>query len=847
MNRTSHSPPRPDLPIDPLLPEITAALARRQNLIVRASPGSGKTTRIPPALLKLPGLPADKEILVLVPRRLAARMAALRVAAEMGEKVGGTVGYQFRFESVSSTHTRLKFLTEGMLLRHLIAQPTLPRAGIVILDEFHERHIHTDVALAMLRRLKLSLRPDLKLVVMSATLDAGPLARFLGDAPVIELDTPLHPVKIVYRPCADPKHIEPDVADAVGWALHSRGTASSQAGGIAALGGNEGPDHVLVFLPGMAQILRCTARLESSFGQIARILPLHGDLPREVQDQIFTPSDRPKIILATNIAESSLTIAGVKTVIDSGLHRQASHSFWNGVPVLKTRKVSRASAIQRAGRAGRTGPGTCVRLYSRADFDGRAEFERPEIQRADLSQVLVEILAAGVDDLRKFSWLEAPPAGAVEAATELLCQLGAVKITGAVPKLTPLGKKMAGLPLHPRLARLLIEAEGRGCLASAARLGALISEDALDELDALENLSPRCLSDAVRRLEAMLLKNFDAAGSVSQSKSSSEALAQAILTGFPDRVAQKRGSGKDVDLVFCGGSSATVANAPCLLEHEFFVVLAVKETQKHGQSRGRTVVKSLVPIQPEWLLDQSSALLVETAETAWDEQKCRVVRLSRLAYGQLILSETHEEPQDDEQTLKIFLKAALGMAIEDVQRWQISDVLRALSAHVPVEGLETELARIALYAEHFPSAQETKGSPVGFVVRALRGLRSLAELKDTDLAGHLCDQLSPVDRARLERLLPLSLTLPSGRRARIHYLPDKPPWVESRLQDFFGMTTAPSLMNGKIPLTLHLLAPNGRAVQVTSDLKGFWQKTYPELRGQLMRRYPRHKWPEKPG
>jgi ATP-dependent helicase HrpB len=823
------------LPIDTLLPHILDTLRGTPNLIVCASPGSGKTTRIPPALLTLPGLPAEKEILVLVPRRLAAKMASRRVAEEMGEEVGQTVGYQFRFERVAGPRTRLKFLTEGMLFRHLIAAPLLPHAGIVILDEFHERHIHADVALAALRRLQLGPRPELKILIMSATLETRTLAAYLDGAPVLELATPTYPVTIHYRPAADKNRLEAAVTAAVKTAWNqASGTVQPAAG------------HVLVFLPGMVQIRRCAEALQAAWSDRALVLPLHGDLPRAAQDLIFAPSDRPKVILATNIAESSLTIAGVGTVIDSGLYRQASHSHWNGIPQLKTRPISRAAAIQRAGRAGRTGPGTCVRLYSQADLDGRPEFERPEIQRADLSQVLLEILAAGVKDVRTFPWLEPPPAGAVDAALELLTLLGAIRRENAHHEITVLGRRMAGLPLHPRLSRLLIAAEAGGVLTQGARLAAWISEGELKSLDASEDLRSHPLSEGARRLEEQLLRNLGAAPDPGAMASGDflPALADAVLTGFPDRVAQKRGGGHEIELVFALGASARVENAPCLLQHEMFVVLEVRESSRQGESAGRTAVRSLVPIATEALL--AGPLLRETDETVWDRQRLRVVRRSRLSYGRLTLSETQNPPNDPGKATQVFLQEALGLRTDGPRPLETAAILSALSHHVSIEGLETELARLALFLQHDGNGAEDGRSAVELLLQSLRGIFSLADLQNADLAGQVRDALPPAIRTRLEQALPTMLTLPSGRKAWIHYAANQPPWVESRLQDFFGMREAPVLMRGKIRLTLHLLAPNGRAVQVTNDLTGFWQKTYPELRPQLIRRYPKHKWPERP-
>ncbi len=394
---------RLSLPIDPHLPLIAKKLQESGCLVLKASPGSGKTTRVAPFLLN--SLPPGKEILVLEPRRLAAKLAARRVAEERREKVGGVIGYQFRFENVSSKETRLRFLTEGMLMRRLIRDRTLDGVAIVILDEFHERHLHGDVALSYLRSLQASGRPDLKLVVMSATLDTEALLRYLGNCPLVEVEGRPFDVATHYRP-SENKFLEISVRDAVKTAFQ------------------EWPEgDCLVFLPGMADIRRA----ESALSDLARInhwdlFPLHGELSKGEQDRALLPGRNRKIILATNVAETSLTIEGIRIVIDSGLHRQASYSWWSGVPSLRTRPISRASSIQRAGRAGRTASGTCYRLYSRADFDGRAPFETPEIQRADLCQTLLELKELGVQSLTQFPWFDPPPAGAMESAEATLPQ-----------------------------------------------------------------------------------------------------------------------------------------------------------------------------------------------------------------------------------------------------------------------------------------------------------------------------------------------------------------------------------------------------------------------------------------
>ncbi|HEX5037138.1 MAG TPA: ATP-dependent helicase HrpB [bacterium] len=810
------------LPIDALIPEIKSALRRASALILQATPGSGKTTRVPPALLSEPW--ADgKEIWVLVPRRLAAKMAAMRVAEEAGEKVGGTVGYHFRFERVAGPKTRLKFLTEGMFLRLALGDPKLPGVAAVVLDEFHERHLQTDVALGYLQWLRASGRPDLKAIVMSATLPAEALARFL-EAPVLSLETRLHPVSVSYLPPAPNQRLEAQVRSAVETSLaESRG-------------------DLLVFLPGVGDIVRSEEMLKAALRDRAKVLPLYADLSGEAQAEVFLPASRPKVILATNVAETSLTIDGVTTVIDSGLHRRASFSWWSGLARLVTRPISKASAIQRAGRAGRTSPGHCLRLYAQSDFDGRPDYEVPEIRRSDLAETALQVMGLGISDVRNFPWFEPPSPEATEAAGLLLKRLGAVK----GETLTDEGRRMMDFPLHPRFGRAVLEAVFRGVVDDVATLAAWVAEGETDALDVLD-LRARKRPAGVERLRRQILS----AAKTPEGKSnrSDEDAARCLLAGFPDRVAKKRdgGKGRDTELVFATEGSAVVARETVIDRNEVFAVLDVQERGRQGEGKLKVHVHTLCPVRADWLLDLNNDLLREEETLVWDKDLKKVYEVSRLAYGELILSEDKGEPRDAEKAAALLFSEAFGLRLSDGDL-PVPDLLKALERHVDPEPVESLLTRLRIFSEYQKeraAAYPETASPVSFLLHSLKGLTSLKDLKPGAFHERMEAALPPALSGEIDRALPTHIAL-KDRRVKVHYRWDQKPWIASRLQDFFGMREGPSLMGGRLPLTLHLLAPNQRPVQVTQDLASFWKNAYPPIRKELSRKYPRHKWPEDP-
>ena len=761
----------PSLPIDELLPQIVATLQKSRDVVIEAAPGAGKTTRVPPALLELGG-----EVLVLEPRRIAARMAARRVAEEMGERLGDTVGYQVRFEEVAGPRTRLRFLTEGVFTRRLLSNPVLRGAGTVILDEFHERHLDTDLALALLRRLQAGARRDLRLVVMSATLDAAAIAEFLG-CPVIRSEGRLFDLAVTHTPYSAAP-LEQQVAGAF---EHLCGTGD-----------------ILAFLPGAAEIRRAAAACEPIARRAGYIItPLHGDLSPAEQDRAVTPADRPKLILSTNIAESSITIEGVRSVIDSGVARIPSDSPWTGIPSLKVERVSQASARQRAGRAGRTGPGQVIRLYTAEDFHRRPDHDTPEILRRELSQLCLQLAAMGIHEPRDLQWLDAPPDAAIDAAESLLCLLKARGTQAA---------ELARLPVHPRLARMLT-AEPHTCgvaalLSSGQQLRATDLHLALEE-----EWTP-----ATRRIFDQLRRIVRPQGPAPTH----DALARAVLQGFPDRVARRGSTGQ---VLLSSGGSATIASTP----GEFFVAMDLEDRS----DRPLPLIRLACEIQPDWLLDLFPDRVVARSTVEWNRPAQRVEAVNALEYDKLVIDQNTGGVPDAGDAARLLAEKAVEAGIE---RFVDADDLKEL------------LARVEFAASYSSITPITEADIRNTLTELCYGLRSFEQLKGA--AGSLIAELERrLDTQLLHQIAPARLRLPNGRQTRVHYEPGKPPWIASRLQDFFGLTETPRIGGGKVPVVVQLLAPSNRPVQTTTDLAGFWQRLYPQLRKELSRRYPKHQWP----
>lgn len=771
---------KPALPVDAVLPEILNSLKLHPNVVIEAPPGAGKTTRVPPALLGS----VNGEVLVLEPRRIAARMSARRVAWELGEKVGETVGYQVRFEEVVGPKTRLRFVTEGVLVRRLISDPSLKGIAAVVLDEFHERHLESDLALALLKHLQRT-RPGLHIVVMSATLDTGPVARYLGGCPIVRSEGTMFELSIKHLPySSDP--LEMQVKHALELLVDARRYG-----------------NILVFLPGAAEIRRVMRTCEATARQAGLVIfPLHGSLPPREQDIAVSPASKPKLVLATNVAESSITIDGVTAVIDSGLARFASHSPWSGLPTLSVGRISKASATQRAGRAGRTAPGQVLRLYTKEDYAHRPGQDAPEIERSDLSQLCLYLRAMQIA-VTDMEWLDPPPAAAIQGAGSLLDRLGAAGNAA---------KRLARYPLPPRLARILVEALERGvgedgCVAAAV-LGSGLETERNDVLAAMDLEKGPRLQQHIEQLRRI------ARPPSKQKGHDDEALLISLLTGFPDRVARQR-TGKQV-LLSMGGSAEVAGEAP---RYEFMVAIDAEDRQE----KPLPIIRMMARIEPEWLIDLFPEHVREQANLTWNPVAERVEAVSTLLYDELVIQESRNAVPNVEAAAEMLAQNALETGIEHF---------------VDVNALDEFMARVDLAGIDPPDVP-------GALRELCSGLRSFAELRKA--ASKLVRMLDQKIGARqLDKVAPARIQLPNGRLAKVNYERGKPPWIASRIQDFFGMRDTPRIGPQGTPVVIHLLAPNQMPVQMTSDLRGFWERLYPTVRRQLMRRYPKHSWPERP-
>jgi ATP-dependent helicase HrpB len=823
------------LPIDPLLPEVVTALRTTNRLVLRAAPGAGKTTRVPGVLIDA-GLAGERRVLVVEPRRIAARAAAEFVARARGGTVGGEVGYRVRFARKGGAGTRLWFLTEGVFGRDLARDPFLEDVGVVVLDEFHERHLQSDVALAVVRELQESVRPDLRLVVMSATLATDALAAYLPGARVLTSEGRAHPVAIAWDDAGHGRPLVDRVVAAVRSALAD-------------------PGDVLVFLPGAGEIRRCASALAGL--DAIDVLPLHGDQPLDEQARALRAGPRRRIVLATNVAETALTVEGVSTVVDSGLARATRFDVRTGLDRLRLGPISRSSATQRAGRAGRLGPGRCIRLWSRAEEAGRREHDVPEVLRVDLGRTFLELAAWGCRDPLTLPWLDAPPAATADRARRLLVELGALDDAGG---LTGTGRRMLAVPVAPRLGRMLVDAEDAGAPASGALLAALASErDVLRATRAFGGATadrPAGPSDLLLRaslFEDAARGGFSAgtcdrlgldARAVRAVEHTRRQLARdrrggddgtpgellrCVLAGFPDRVCRRREPGA-ARAVMVGGTGVVVGPESVVREAELFVAVDVEGGERGTEAR----VRVASAIERGWLADVFPGSVTIERTVAFDDARGRAVVRTVTRYRDLVLAEQVRAETDAAEAT-----AALAAAVA-------RDPLRVLGERPDLDAL---LARLRFLARAMPELG-LPDEPAALLPDVLAALassaRSLADLAGADVPGAVLGVLTHRQRAALEREAPAHWTLPSGRRVPVAYERDRPPVVSARIQEVFGLAETPRLAGGRVPIVLELLAPSQRPMQITDDLASFWRTTYAQVRAELRGRYPRHPWPDDP-
>jgi ATP-dependent helicase HrpB len=809
------------LPIEPALPALSEALATAGVAVLQAPPGAGKTTRVPLALLDQPWL-EGRRIVMLEPRRLAARAAAQRLAEMLGEAPGGLVGYRIRHDTRVSPRTRIEVVTEGVLTRMLQADPALEAAGLVIFDEFHERSIHADLGLALTLQSRSILREDLRILVMSATLDGGPVAALLGGAPIVTSEGRSYPVDTVHAPRRASARMEESVAAAIRAALETE------------------PGDVLAFLPGAGEIRRAESLLA---GVPAEVIPLHGTLPQVMQDRAIRPSPpgRRKVVLATSIAETSLTIDGVRVVVDAGWSRVPRYSPRSGMSRLATVRVSRASADQRRGRAGRQGPGVCYRLWSAAEDSALLPRSAPEILEADLAPLALELAAAGIADPAELAWLDLPPAAALGEARALLSQLGALDAQG---RITAHGRRINRFALHPRLAHMVVHGRSLGADATACDLAALLSErDLLSRhegpadadlglrLDILRGTTQRADvdRDALRRARAesrICRESVNVPDASTGDAAASTGLLLALA--YPDRIAQRR-PGEGGRYLLRNGQGAFLD--PQALAREEYLVAAELDGRPRESRIYLAAPLTLAEIETHFANDIQREDVI-----AWEDASRGVVARRRRRLGALVLHESALLDADPEAVTRVLLE---GIRREGVERLPWSEAARRIRAR---------LAFLHRLDPGWPdvSDEALSGDLETWLAPSLGGIRRWEGLDRLDLGALLLDRVAWDRRGALDEWAPTHIEVPSGSRIQVDYGHPSAPVLAVRLQELFGLRETPSVGRGRVPLTLHLLSPARRPVQVTRDLAGFWRTTYFDVRKDLKGRYPKHHWPDDP-
>jgi len=846
--------PSRDLPIYELEETIVASLRQQGRLVIQAPTGSGKSTQLPQMLWEH-GFLKEGQAVVLQPRRLATRMLAKRVAEEMGTKLGDVVGYQIRLESRVSAQTEIRFVTEGVLLRQMSGDAMLRGISTLIFDEFHERHLYGDITLARALQIQQSTRPDLKIVVMSATLDTEVLKNYLAPCDVLTSEGRTYPVAIEYLPKAVNFDSEPV------WDVAARECARAAANTIG---------DMLVFMPGAYEINRTVEAIQHQRGlREFQCFPLHGELPPEQQDRAVSQSETRKIIVSTNVAETSLTIVGVTVVIDGGLARVARFDANRGINTLLVEKISIASADQRAGRAGRTAPGIGVRLWTEREHAQRALQELPEVKRLDLAEVVLTLKASGIDDVAGFPWIEKPDEKALERAEGLLADLGALH--GPERVITEVGRRMLRFPLHPRYARMLLEAQERDCVRPVALMAALTQgrnfllrgaskqveqarEDAFgEEKESDFLLLMRAWQHADKlnyRMEACRALGIHAQGArqvgplfqqflkiaekeglhIGDRGVDEVAVSKCVLAGFSDQVA-KRLDGGTLRCELVHGRRGTLARESAIQKSPLLVAAEITEVGGRG-GEVNTLLNLATAIEESWLEEMFPVDYQTARGVVYDELAKRVVLRNERRFRDLVIESkvAHGEPPTDEAAALLTKEVLagrikLGAWDEKVERWII---------------------RVNRLAEWFPELEVAPIAPADremLIEQICYGEMSAKALKTKPVIPVLEDWLRPEQLAVMDDYLPERVELPGGRRARITYGEAGNPILSARVQDVIGLTDAFSLGAGKLSVRWELLAPNQRPVQITDSLDGFWSGAYRDVRAQLAGRYPKHNWP----
>ena len=834
------------LPIYELESQLTASLRTHSRLVLQAPTGSGKSTQVPQMLLDH-GLAGDGEIVVLQPRRLATRMLAARVAQERGVRLGEEVGYQIRLDRVCSARTRIRFVTEGVLLRQMLGDPGLRGVSAIVFDEFHERHLYGDITLARALDLQETRRPDLRLLVMSATLDAGALEKYLAPCELLTSRGRTFPVDVEYlaKPIGD-------------WPVWD--AAAEEFDRLA----RQTEGDVLVFMPGAYEISRTISAIrETKAGRDFLVLPLHGELPVGDQDAAVARYDRRKAIVSTNVAETSLTIDGVRVVIDGGQAKIARFDPYRGINTLLTERISRASADQRAGRAGRTAPGRCVRLWTEREHLDRPAQELPEVKRLDLAEVVLTLKASGIEDVAKFRWLESPDARSLDRALTLLTDLGALSGN----HITPLGRRMLAFPAHPRYARMLLAAHDRGCVREVALIAALTQgrnlmrraegkqmqqerDDRLGETAESDffvmmrahrfaerqnfNLAPcRALGiNALAAREAAALADQfvkiakDEGLDIEPRDTSGDALQRCVLAGFPDMVAMRLDAGTLRCALVHGRKGVlareSVVTTPLLVAGE------VREVAIRGEVE--TLLTHATAIREEWLRELFPEGFQETTEVFFDPTLRRVLTKRQVRFRDLVLRA--------EQSDKVPLEQAAALLAREV-------VAGTCPLKAWDHAVDQWIMRLNLLAEWYPEFELPRLGDEDrhmLIEQICHGATSYKEIKERQVWPTVKAWLSPAQLSLVEDYAPERIDLPNGRRAKIAYAPNTPPTIAARIQDLYGVSGELRIAGNRIPLVIQVLAPNHRPIQITQNLATFWKDSYPKIKQELQRKYPRHEW-----